>query len=40
MCQKWFANFYARDFLLNNAPQSSRAADIDKNQIKTSLENN
>ena len=32
-CQKWFAKFCARDFLLKDAPWSGRP--VDSNQIKT-----
>ena len=38
MCQKWFAKFRARDFLLKDAPWSGRS--VDSNQIKTLIENN
>ena len=38
MCQKWFAKFRARDFLLKDAPWSGRSVDSD--QIKTLIENN
>ena len=39
-CLKWFAKFHAGDFLLDNAPQSGRAVQVDNNQIKTLIENN
>ena len=32
-CQKWFAKFRARDFLLDDAPQSGRPVEVDSNQI-------
>ena len=38
MCQKWFAKFHARDFLLDDAPQSGRPVEVDSNQIKTLIE--
>ena len=40
MCQKWFAKFCAGDFLLDDAPQLSRPAEVDKDQIETLTENN
>ena len=40
ICQKLFAKFCARDFSLDNAPWSSRAIEVDSNQIKTLIENN
>ena len=40
ICQKWFAKFWAGDFLLNNAPWSSRPVEVDSNQIKTLIKNN
>ena len=40
MCQKWFAEFRAGDFSLDDAPQSGRPAEVDSNQIKTLTENN
>ena len=39
-CQKWSAKFHAGDFLLDNAPWSGRAVEVDSNQIKTLIENN
>ena len=39
-CQKWFAKFYAADFLLDDAPQSGRPGEIYSDQIKTWIENN
>ena len=39
-CQKWFAKFPARDFLLDRAPQSSRPVEVDRDQIETIIENN
>ena len=35
MCQKWFPKFHARDFLLDDAPQSGRPAEVDSDQIET-----
>ena len=40
MCQKWFAKFCAGDFLLDDAPQLGRPAEVDKDQIETLTENN
>ena len=39
-CQKWFEEFYAGDFSLDDAPQSGRSVDVDSNQIETLIENN
>ena len=39
-CQKWFAKFYAGDFLLDDAPRSGRPVEVDSNQIETLTENN
>ena len=39
-CQKWFGKFCARDFSQDNAPQSDRPVEIDRDQIKTLFENN
>ena len=39
-CQKWFAKLHAGDFLLDDAPRSGRAGEVDSNQIKTFIENN
>ena len=38
-CQKWFARFHARDFMLDDAPQSGRQVEVDRDQIKTLTEN-
>ena len=35
MCQKWFAKFCARDFLLDTVPQSNRPVEVDSDQIET-----
>ena len=35
VCQKWFPKFHARDFLLDDAPQSGRPAEVDSDQIET-----
>ena len=40
MCQKWIAEFSARDFLLDDAPQLGRPMEVDNDQIETSMENN
>ena len=40
MCQKWFVKFRAGDFLLDDAPQSSRAVEGDSEQMETLIENN
>ena len=37
-CQKWFAQFYAGDFSLDDAPRSGRPVEVD--QIETLIENN
>ena len=39
-CQKWFGKFCARDFSLDNAPQSDRPVEINRDQIETLIENN
>ena len=39
-CQKWFVNFWAGDFLLENAPQSSRPIEVGGDQIGSLTENN
>ena len=38
--QKWFGKFCARDFSLDNAPQSDRPVEINRDQIETLIENN
>ena len=38
--QKWFAKFCARDFTLDDAPQSCRPVEIDSDQIETLIEKN
>ena len=40
MCQKWFAKFHARNFLLDNAPRLGRPVEVDSNQTETLTENN
>ena len=40
ICQKWFAMFRAGDFLLDDAPWTGRAVEVDSDQIKTLIENN
>ena len=39
-CQKWFAEFCAGDFSLDDAPRSGRPAEVDRDQTETLLENN
>ena len=34
-CQKWFVKFCARDFSLDDALWSGRAAEVDSHQIET-----
>ena len=36
----WFEKFHARDFLLDDAPQSGRSAKVDSDQIEMLVENN
>ena len=38
-CQKWFAKFRARNFSLDNAPQSGRPVEVDSDQIEAFIEN-
>ena len=38
--QKWFVKFHAEDFLLDDAPWSGRPDEVDRDQIKTLIENN
>ena len=40
MCQKWFTKFCAKDFSLDYVPQLSRPVEVDRDQIKTLIENN
>ena len=40
MCQKWFAKFHAGDFSLDDAPRLGRPVEVDRDQIKTLIENN
>ena len=40
ICQKWFVNFCAGDFLLYSVPQSGRPGEVDNNQIETLIKNN
>ena len=37
--QKWFSKFRAEDFSLDDASQSGRLLQDDRNQIKTLIEN-
>ena len=39
-CQKWFVNFHAGDFSLDDAPWSGRPIEVDSDQIKTLTESN
>ena len=39
-CQKWFAEFHAGDFSLDDVPQLGRPIEIDNNQIEILIENN
>ena len=39
-CQKWFAKFHAGDFSLDDAPQSGRLVEVDRDQIQTLTKNN
>ena len=39
-CQKWFVQFRAGDFLLDDAPRSGRPVEVDSNQIETLIEKN
>ena len=39
MCQTCFVKFHAGDFLLDDAPRSSRPVEVDSNQIETLIEN-
>ena len=39
-CQKWFLKFCAGDFSLDDAPQLSGPAEVDRDQIETLTENN
>ena len=40
MCQRWFVKFHAKDFCLDNAPWLGRPVEVDRDQIKTLIENN
>ena len=37
-CQKWFVKFRAGDFSLDDAPWSGRPVEVDRDQIKTLIE--
>ena len=39
-CQKWFANFCAGAFSLDDAPRLGRPVEVDSDQIETLIENN
>ena len=39
-CQKWFVNFRAGDFSLDEAPWLGRPVEVESNQIETLIENN
>ena len=38
LCQKWFAEFYSGDFLLDDAPWLGIPVEADSNQIETLIE--
>ena len=38
MCRKWFVKFLAGDFPLDDAPWSGRPVEVDRDQIKTLIE--
>ena len=40
MCQKWFAEFGAGDFPLDDGPGSGRPVEVGNDQIETLIENN
>ena len=40
MCQKWFVKFRVGDFSLDDAPGLGRPFEVDRDQIKTLIENN
>ena len=40
MCRKWFAQFCAGDFSLDDTPRSGRPTEVDSDQIETLIENN
>ena len=40
MCLAQFAKFHARDFSLDDTAWSSRPVEVDRDQIKTLIENN
>ena len=40
MCQRWFAQFCAGDFSLDDTPRSGRPTEVDSDQIETLIENN
>ena len=39
-CQKWFVNFCAGDFLLDNSPWLGRPVEVNSNQTETLTKNN
>ena len=39
VCQKWFVKFHAGDFSLDDAPQSGRQVEVDRDQIEKIIEN-
>ena len=39
-CQKWFVQFHAGDFSLDDVPSSGRPVEVDSDQIETLIENN
>ena len=40
MCLKWFVNFCAGNFSLDDAPQSGRPAEVDSDEIEVIIDNN
>ena len=39
-CRRWFAKFWAGDFLLDEAPQSGKPVEAVSDQIKVLIKNN
>ena len=40
MCQKWFEEFRAGDFSLDDAPRLGRSVEVESDQIETVIESN
>ena len=40
MCLKWFVNFCAGNFSLDDAPQSGRPAEVDSDETEVIIDNN